>query len=486
MKRALAFIAVGLLILASVLVIRATGFVSKQVQVAPVPPVALDADALIARLAPALRFQTVSYQDPTLLKREEFLGLQRYLAEQFPLVHARLHREVINDYSLLYTWAGTEPARKAIMLLSHQDVVPVEPGTERDWTYPPFEGRIAENYIWGRGTMDDKFGVLAILEAAEKLLHDGFQPRATLYLAFGHDEEIGGDNGAKEMAALLSRRGVEAEYVLDEGGVITHGLLPGFPIPVAVIGVAEKGNVSLELKVHAPGGHSSSPPPQTAVGIVSAAVHQLETHPLPGGVRGAAHQFLEFAGPEMPFMYRVLLANLWLFGGVIERQLASSPAGNATLRTTTAATIIEGGVKENVLPTMARAVVNFRILPGDTVQSVTEFVRRTVDDPRVDIEPLAGSREPSDESPVDSAAFTLLARTIRQTFPGTVVAPYLTIGGTDSRHYGALTRNIYRFTPILADATDLVRIHGTNERMAVANYAQCVQFFLQLITNSAA
>jgi carboxypeptidase PM20D1 len=485
MKSIVKLLGLGVLMLLAVLVMRTLRFTSTQIPVHPATPLTLDRQALAAQLAQALPFQTVSHQDPDQLDREQFLGLHRYLAEQFPLVHARLKRETVNDYSLLYTWEGTEPARKPALLLAHIDVVPVEPGTEKKWNYPPFDGRIADGYIWGRGAVDDKGSVLAVLAAVEALLRAGFQPRATVMLAFGHDEESGGEHGAQRIVALLQSRGVQPEYVLDEGGVIIQGMVPGITVPVAAVGVAEKGSVSVELVVHAAGGHSSSPPPHTAVGIVSAAVEHVENNQMPVELHGATRHLFNAVGPEMPFAYRMVFANLWLFSGLLERQLVSTPATNATVRTTTAATMIDGGVKENVLPTNARAVINFRILPGDTADGVVEHVRHVVNDAQVEVSVLPGAREPTAESPVDSPAFTVLARTIREVFPDALVAPYLTIGGTDARSYAPLTKNIYRFTPIVADPSDLVRIHGTNERMSVENFEHAVQFFVQLIKNSA-
>jgi carboxypeptidase PM20D1 len=485
-KRILGISAVALVAFLGVLLVHTLRFTSQQIAVQAAPPLALDGQALATRLAQGLQFQTVSHQDPAQLDREQFLAFHRYLAAQFPLVHSRLKHETVNDYSLLYTWEGSEPGRKPVLLLAHIDVVPVEPGTEEKWSYPPFAGRIAEGYVWGRGAIDDKGSVFAVLEAVEALLHAGFQPRVPVLLAFGHDEEIGGEHGAQQIVALLHSRGVRPEFVLDEGGVIIENMVPGIRAPIAAIGIAEKGSVSLELLVRAAGGHSSSPPPHTAVGIVSAAVERVEANQMPVHLSGATRRFFEAVGPEMPFPLRLALANLWLFGGVVKHRLTSTPATNATVRTTTAATMIEGGIKENVLPTMARAVVNFRILPGDTIEGVAAHVRRVVNDAQVEIRLLPGAREPTAEAPVDTPSFGVLARTIREVFPGAVVAPYLTVGGTDARSYAPLTKAIYRFTPIKADAGDLVRFHGTNERLSVENFEHAVQFFVQLIKNSGA
>jgi len=484
MKRILTLLTLGVLAVIAVLLMRTLRFGSKQIQVQPATPITLDRQALAARLARALQFQTVSHQDPAQLDREQFLSLHRYLAEQFPLVHAHLKRETVGDFSLLYTWEGTEPARKPVLLLAHMDVVPVEPGTEDKWNYPPFAGRVAEGFIWGRGSVDDKGSVFAILEAVEALLRAGFQPRASVLLAFGHDEEIGGEHGAQQIVKLLQSRGTQPVYVLDEGGAIIQGMIPGIAVPIAAVGIAEKGSVSVELAVRGAGGHSSSPPPHTAVGTVSAAVHRVEDNQMPVQLGGATLRLFEAVGPQMPFANRLALANLWLFGAIVERQLVSTPATNAAVRTTTAATMIEGGVKENVLPTNARAVINFRILPGDSVDSVVEHVRRVVNDAQVETRTLPGAREPTTDSPVDAPSFTVLARTIREVFPSTLVAPYLTIGGTDARSYEPLTKNIYRFTPTIAEPSDLVRIHGTNERMSVDNFEHAVQFFVQLLKNS--
>ncbi len=370
--------------------------------------------------------------------------------------------------------------------MGHMDVVPVEPGTEGQWTQPPFEGRNADGYVWGRGALDDKASVVGLLEAVEQLLREGYQPRRTIYLAFGHDEEQGGPAGAPAIAALLGTRHVELEYVLDEGGAITDGILRGMSRPVAVLGTAEKGFVSVELTVAGTGGHSSAPPPQTAIGILSAAVGRLEAQQMPAQLKGVTEQMFAYVGPEMNFLPRVLLANMWLTRPLVVRQLQAAPHTNALLRTTTAATIFEGGVKDNVLPSRARAVVNFRILPGDTVAGVLEHVRRTIADERVQVEVLKTTTvsEPSPVSGTDTPGYRVIERTIRELFPTVVVTPALVIGATDARHYTKLSPNVYRFLPAWLRPADLERIHGTNERISVENLAQFVKFYRQLIRNS--
>jgi len=486
MKKILLLLILCLVALGVVLVVNTFRFKSKQVQVESITALAVDQEALAGRLAQALRFQTVSYQDTNQFRSEEFTGLHKFLEQSFPRVHSTLTKEVVGDYSLLYTWKGLEDGGKPILLMSHQDVVPVEPGTENSWTQPPFEGRIKDGFIWGRGALDDKVGVLGILEAVEMLLAQGFQPKRTIYLAFGHDEEIGGRNGAVKIAALLQSRGVTFDYILDEGSAIANGILPGVASPVALIGIAEKGILSVELTVETEGGHSSAPPPQTAIGILSKAISRLEENQMPGSIKGVVGQMFQSVGPEMTFGKKLVFANLWLFRPLVERQMAAQPSTNAAMRTTTAATIIEGGVKENVLPSKARAVVNFRILPGDTVKSVLDHVNQTINDSRVKVTNFGETaNEPSAVSNTESGGYQAIERTIRQVFQGAVVAPSQVNGATDSRHYAELSNSIYRFAPFIVRSEDLKRIHGTDERISVENYAQCVRFYHQLILNSA-
>src|SRR5258705_1919754 len=422
MRRAVVAALLGLLLLGAALFFRAARFTSRQVAVAPGTPFALDTAAAAARLAAALTFKTISYQDSARFDGAEFSRFQDYLLKSFPKLHARLKREVTNGYSLLYEWRGTDTTLKPMLLLAHQDVVPVEAGTESRWTEPPFAGRITDGEVWGRGAMDDKGNLMAVLEAVERLIAEGVTPRRTIYLAFGHDEELGGMNGATRTAALLASRGVRLEYVLDEGGAMATGLVRGVSGPVALVGIAEKGYLSLELTVKAEGGHSSRPRHQTATGILSAAVARLEAHQMPRHIRGATAAMLDYIGPEMAFSRRLALANRWLFGGLIERQFGATPSGNAMLRTTTAPTILAAGVKGHTLPSSARAVVDIRSLPRDSIAGVLEHARAAIGDPRVTIRVISESaNEPSPVSPIGAESFAVVQRTFRQVAPGVIV-----------------------------------------------------------------
>lgn len=485
-KKILSVVALGVVLLASVLLVKTLRFTSRQILVEPIQVVSVDEERVAQHLAQALRFQTVSYQDASQTKSEEFLALHKHLEQTFPKVHTTLTRESVENHSLLYTWKGSDEKLKPILLMGHQDVVPVEQETLAKWEQPPFAGRISGGYIWGRGAMDDKFTVLGVMEAAEMQLAQGFQPHRTIYLAFGDDEEVGGTAGAAKIADLLRARNVELEYVLDEGLVISEGMMPDISKPVAMIGIAEKGFVSLELTVEVEGGHSSMPPPQTAIGVLSAAIERLENHSMPASISGASRQMLESVGPEMPFFKKLVMANLWLFEPLVKRKLSDTPVTNAHIRTTTAATIIEGGFKENVLPSRARAVVNFRILPSDSIERVVSHTNEVVADPRVKISRFGvTASEPSPVSDTNSASFQTIQRTVRQVYPDVLVAPALVLGGTDSKHFEKLTQNIYRFSPLRIGPEDLKRLHGNNERTSTKDYAEAVRFYFHLIGNSA-
>ncbi len=483
MKKRLALALLGAFAaIVGIALFRAVTVTSKQVQTTPVEET-VDR-AAVERFQAALRFPTVSFDDRSLSDTAAFEGLQAHFEAAYPTLHATLGRESVGGLSQLYTWTGTDPSLPPVVLMGHVDVVPVIPGTEDDWEHPPFGGEVSDGFIWGRGTLDDKISVVAILEAAEALLSGGFRPTRTIYLAFGHDEEIGGDGGAGLIVEALGQRGVRSiALVLDEGGAIADGLVPGATGPVALVGIAEKGFVTLELSVATAGGHSSAPPDHTSIGILAEAITRLEANPFPADLEGATRHMFEYLAPEMPLGARLVMANLWLTEPLLERMLLGSRTGAPMLRTTTAVTVIDGGVKSNVLPIEATALVNFRIIPGETPETVLARVVDVVDDPRVEIRIVEG-RAPAPVSDPESDAFRILAKTIRETAPeGTVVAPYLVPGGTDARHYSEVSANVFRFLPAVASGDELERIHGTNERIPLEGFLRSVGFFQRLIRN---
>jgi carboxypeptidase PM20D1 len=485
MRRLLVAVAAVATIFVAVLLYRAASIPWSQPHADLAAPLDLDARALADRLGGALRYRTISHQRPEDRDDASFAALRGYLERTYPRAHDALSRELVSGQTLLYTWKGTDPSLEPALLLAHLDVVPVEPGTESAWENPPFSGAVTGGYVWGRGALDDKVNVIGMLEAVEHLIAEGFRPRRTVLFAFGHDEELGGPEGAEAVAALLGERGMRLAFVLDEGGAMVEGTIPGVPGPAAIVGVAEKGYVSVELVVEAGGGHSSTPPPESSIGILAEAVRRLERNPMPARIVPTVRAMFEAIAPEAPLAYRLVFSNLWLFRGLVIRTLEGMSVGGAMVRTTTAPTIFNAGVKDNVVPSQARAVVNFRILPGDTIEGVVEHVRRTVDDDRVRVAPSDKRREPSESSRVDSDHFRLLARTIREIFPDTVVAPYLVMGGTDARHFQPLTDDVYRFMPFLLSDEDTKRIHGTNERVSVEGLATAVHFYIRLLRNAA-
>ncbi len=482
MKRAVLVLITLLLILAAVVTVRALPLPSKPLASGgTAPPLMSDRAAALARFTRAIQFRTISFGDETPSGPVEHQAFVAWLAEAYPRVHASLAREVIGG-SLLYVWKGTDPSLAPLLLMGHFDVVPIEPGTEAKWERPPFSGAVAGGFVWGRGTLDDKLTVISLLESAELLLDVGYAPRRTIYFAFGHDEEAGG-RGAERMAKTLASRGVKFDAVIDEGGVITVDSVAGAPRPVALIAIAEKGAASVELTARGQGGHSSMPPPRTEVGAIAAAVAAVQRKPFDADVRGAAALMFRWLAPEMPFARKVVMANVWLFEPLLKLQAAKSNSMNAAFRTTIAPTVIDGGVKDNVIPSHARAVINFRILPGDTAAGVLAHVRNAVDDAHVSLRFLNAPWEPSPVSDPDAPQFRALQQTIGQIFPDVIVTPYLAAGATDARYYRGLSPNVYRFMPVMIRDADLTRIHGSGERVTVDGYFEAIRFYRTLIVN---
>ncbi len=472
------------IILAGVLVANTVRKSSQQIAVAPVSPVAIDEQAAAQRLGAAVRLQTIASATDADRSAEAFRALHDLIAKSFPAFHAAAKREIVGNYSLLYTWEGSDPKAAPVALLAHQDVVPIAPGTEGDWQVPPFSGEVKDGFIWGRGSWDDKGNLFAMLEAVEQLAKEGFRPKRTVYLAFGHDEEVSGKRGASAISKLLQSRGVRLDFVFDEGLLITEGILKGIDKPVALIGVAEKGYVTLDLSTTATPGHSSLPPRDTAIGKLSAALARLENNPFPAAIKGVMRETLETAAPDMNFGSRVALSNLWLLEPLVRMQLEKAPQTAAAIRTTTAITIFNAGNAENVLPGRAVATVNFRLLPGETEDGVIARVKSIIADDRIKVTPKPGNTNPPPVTSTATPNYQAVNRTIREIFPDTIVVPGLMVAATDSRNYLDVTDNIFRFSPVRATSEDLKRFHGTNERLSVTNYADMIRFYRRLMQNT--
>jgi carboxypeptidase PM20D1 len=366
--------------------------------------------------------------------------------------------------------------------MAHMDVVPVVPGTAGDWSHPPFGGDIADGYVWGRGAIDDKGCLITLLDAAERLANSGYTPQRTIMFAFGQDEEVGGREGNGNIAKILAARHVHFAWVLDEGGAIFNEPFPGVEQSVAFVAVAEKGYLTLQLTAHGTGGHSSRPTHDLAIARLADAVLHLVNHPFASGIDDVQREQFAVLAPYVPFFQRMILSNLWLTGPIVEHMLQANPDVAATMHTTISPTMISGGVKDNVLPPQATATVNFRLHQRDTIADVIEHVRRSINDPRVDVHALTETQaEASKVSDLHDANGRYVVAAIRDSFGGIPVAPTVTAVATDSRHYLSIADDVYRFDPFHMDQDDLSRIHGTNERLAVGDIGPAVGFYMRLM-----
>ncbi len=443
---------------------------------------AIDNALAASHLAEAVRIPTVSHQDPADNDYAQWDRLHAWLAETYPAAHAAMNLDVVAGHTLVYTWPGSDSSRRPIVLMAHHDVVPVTPGTEADWKHPPFDGLVADGAVWGRGSVDDKGSLVAIFEALEALVSSGFAPAASVIVVSGHDEEAGG-SGAATAAKLLAERGVQAEFVLDEGLAVVKDF-PMLSGPVALVGVAEKGYATLRVTAPAAGGHSSAPPPDTGVETLARAVLAIADDEFPMRFDGPAASMVRTLAPQAKFAVRMAAANAWLFEPLLVRQMSATPAGAAMLHTTIAPTMLRGSPKENVLPQDATAWINYRIAPGTTSAEVLE--RASAATRGLDVE-LAWESPPYDPPPVSSTssqAWQWIATAAAQDgeFP---VAPGLVNATTDSRQMTGITQDIYRFQPIVASVRDFEMIHGTNEHLTLDNLARLTRFYGRLIATAA-
>lgn len=439
----------------------------------------LDETRIINNLSSAVKIKTISYENRDQIDYSEFDKFIRFLAETYPLVHENLSLERINEYSLIYRWEGTNPKAQPIGLAAHYDVVPVLKGTENDWEEEAFSGTITEEFVWGRGTLDDKVGVIGILEAAEQLVKEGYQPPQDIYLLFGHDEEIGGDEGAAKITDYLNEQNIQLAYVMDEGGAIVTNMVPGIKAPVGVIGVAEKGMADVTLTTTGSGGHSSQPATITNVGRISKAIAKLEEQQFKAHFDGPTKELFEFVAPEMSFGYKYVFENTWLFQPVITKILLGKPATAAVMRSTIAPTIFHAGEKANVLPEKAQANINVRVMPQDTLKSLQKDIEKIIDDEAIEV--TVEGNEASPVSSTSNGAFQAIQQAARDTYPDAIIAPYIMIAGSDAKHYARAADDTYRFLPIMMEEDGLQKMHGTNERITKDAMIKAVAFYMTLL-----
>lgn len=434
-------------------------------------------------LSEAIQIKTISYDEASLIDSTAFQQFRTYLQDTYPVIFSNTEYHLFGEFSYLIKWEGKNKALKPIILMSHFDVVPALDENLSEWKEPPFSGKIKEGFIWGRGAIDDKVGVIGIMEAVSALMKSGFEPQRTIYLSFGHDEEIMGHKGANVIAHYLKSKGIEAEFVLDEGGYITQGLVPGMKRDVALIGTTEKGYLTIELSTNIEGGHASMPKKETAVSVLANAITNVTNEPFPSYISPPLKDFIDYVGPEMPFGFRTVFANSTLFEPVLMTVYEKSPSSNALVRTTVAPTIVKGGMKNNVLPKKAHAVLNIRILPGETIDYVFEAIKQKINDDQVHLRIINKSEAAIVSDPTHSS-YKALDKSIKEIFGDIVVSPYIMIAASDSRYFSEVSTNIYRFCPFHLNKENLKSFHGENEKIGVSEFENAIRFYQKLIKNT--
>ena len=443
----------------------------------------LDKEKIAENLSGMIKLKTITSDYMEGFDRESFLGLHQYLEKTYPLIHGRLEKEVVNEYSLLYKWPGTGSGKKPFLMMAHMDVVPVDERTADKWEHQAFSGDIADGYIWGRGAIDMKGQLAAIMESVEYLLSQGFEPDRDIYIALGHDEERMGTLGTQNIVQRLKEKEVRLDFVIDEGGVVMNGKAIGINAMIAAIGICEKGYADVRLIAESEGGHASRPPKQTAVGALAGALVKLEKRRMKPSLNRPLKSMLDTVGGYMKFPLNVITANLFITKPLLIKGLSMSPTGSAMVRTTTAPTMLKGSGAPNVLAQKAEAVVNFRISPDDSLKGLLEHVRRVVGK-GIKVELIEG-HEPSAVSDTDTEAYGIISRTIKKMFEGYITTPYLMVAATDSRWYTDIADGVYRFQPFKSLDEDLGTIHAANERLKVDSLCEGVEFFVLLVKNAA-
>lgn len=459
----------------AVLAFRALRFTPKQNPLPEAVPVTADVEAATRRFQALIQKKTISFVDRSKMDEAEFEAFRELLPSLYPKLHALCPREIIGRGGMLYTWKGKSSAAPSV-LMAHYDVVPVK---EEEWREPPFSAALKDGEVWGRGTLDTKCTLHGVLEAAEALIQEGFQPENDIYLAFGGDEEVMGDD-APSIVRALQERGIKPTFVLDEGGAIVQGVFPGVKQSAALIGIAEKGSVSMEVTATGKGGHASTPPIRQSLTVLARAVQRLQK-PMPFILTKPAKELFDVMGRHSSFAFRLIFANLWCFAPLLNLICKKSGGEmNALVRTTCAFTMARGAEAFNVLPTQATVGVNLRLIPGETMEQVKSRMERTVADQNVTFTIRQG-QNPSAISKTYDEAWMRLDTAIRQTYPQALVAPYLMVAASDSRHYCQISENVYRFGGMPLSKEQRGLIHNADERIPVALLGDTIAFFIRLI-----
>lgn len=464
------------LLFAAVVAVRTARFTPKPQPEISDEEISFDRDAAVDALAQLVRCKTVSYNDSSLEDDGEFEKLISLLPTLYPNVFRVCSMDRLPDRALLLRWPGKQPGDPAV-LMAHYDVVPVN---EENWEKPPFAGIIEDGILWGRGTLDTKVTFNGIFSAANSLIGQGYQPEKDIYFAFSGGEEVNG-KGAPNIVQYFLDHGIQPALVVDEGGAVVEDVFPGVKQPCGLIGIAEKGMLNAQYRTVSAGGHASAPKPHTPVGVLSAACKRVEDHPFPAHMEGPAAQMFDTLGRHSTLLYRVIFANMWCFGWVIDL-LAKTSGGemNALVRTTVAFTQMEGSSARNVIPPEAKMVSNIRLNPADSVAFALDYLKKTVGDPNVEIKALE-SFDPSPISETDCPAWDKVAAAVAETWRGCIVSPYLMVQCSDSRHYGKLSNHVYRFSAMDLTSDERATIHGNNERIRLETIGKAVEFYIRLM-----
>lgn len=440
----------------------------------------LNEQDIAQKLADVVKLKTISHSKYSDFNFEEFVKFREKLKEKFPMVHNVMEQEIINGYSIVYKWSGSRKDLLPGLFMAHIDVVPVEVGTEDSWTHDAFSGAIADGYVWGRGTMDIKLQIITMLEACEKLIERDFKPLRTLYFAFGHDEETDGSNGARMIVDMFIKKDIKFEFVMDEGGCINEGSFPGVRKPIAFMGVGEKGYLNVRVDIKGKGGHASTPPANSSLGLAAKAICRLEEKKMKLKLVEPVKNMIESLSKHMSLGGKILLSNLWLFKPVFTSVFSKSgTTGEALLRTTIAPTMASGSMEPNVLPQVSSFTVNCRILQTDTSSDVIRHISDACKGMDYTTTMLR-HEEPSVISSSKSDFFKLAAGAVRGLSEDIAIVPYLMVAGTDSIKFQNIAKDTIRFTPFTIDVSDMKRIHGTDERISIENIGNCVRYYCAL------
>lgn len=439
--------------------------------------VEFDGDAAVKSLAELVRCRTVSNEDPSLEDDAEFEKLIGMLPELYPHVFESCSLRRFDGRGLLFHWKGSDGTGNPAVLMAHYDVVLVD---ESGWDGPAFDADIRDGVMWGRGTLDTKVTFNGILCAAENLIAGGFTPKDDIYFAFSGGEEIDGP-GADNIVSWFEQQGITPSMVLDEGGAVVRDIFPGVKEPCGLIGIAEKGMMNVEFVSRSAGGHSSAPAPHTPVGLLSLACSKLEAHPFRRHFEGPAAEMFDTLGRHSGFIFRMIFANMWCFGGVLDR-ICRKGGGqmNALIRTTVAFTQMTGSSAPNVIPPTASMVANLRLNPADTVESAVEYIRKTIDDDGIEVNVLVG-RNPSPVSDTSCEGWNRIVNAVEGTWKGCIVAPYLMVQCSDSYCYSRISDRVYRFSAMDLTEEEISTIHGNNEHIRLETVRHAVEFFIRIM-----